>query len=186
MSSNLKAQLKALLAAKEYRAAMTLLESSTLPDKRTYIERIKKRMAEETTAQAPVKPMAESGKTPGRSPAKAMPARRKTWLWVAAVLMVIVAGCAVIIAVKVSQIDNQLTADTAWIGVEAYCGRILADTGIVNIRNCDTWEAKVKTEQSSVVVACNNQVAWLTNEYDFYDCLLHRLPGDYFDVNRWG
>lgn len=46
-SSVLKSQLKALLAAKEYRAAIVLLESSSLPDKQVYIQRIEARIAAE-------------------------------------------------------------------------------------------------------------------------------------------
>lgn len=46
MSSGLKAQLKTLLDAKEYRAAIVLLQSSSMPDKNVYIERIQKRIDE--------------------------------------------------------------------------------------------------------------------------------------------
>jgi hypothetical protein len=72
-SSGLKAQLKSLLAAKEYRAAIVLLEASDLPEKKTYIARIQMRMNEEAKArEAGLKPVPE----PVKEPVKAKPARR--------------------------------------------------------------------------------------------------------------
>jgi hypothetical protein len=47
MASSLKAQLKTLIAAKQYQAAIVLLEASDMPDKQAFIDRIKARMKEE-------------------------------------------------------------------------------------------------------------------------------------------
>ena len=63
MASSLKAQLKTLIAAKQYQAAIVLLEASDMPDKKTYIARLQLRMkearAEVEASPAPVKEKAK-------------------------------------------------------------------------------------------------------------------------------
>jgi len=88
MSSNLKAQLKVLLERKEYTAAIALLETSTLPDKQTYIQRIKARMADESAPPA-AKPKSKPAQSKGRSP---------LYYGLIAVLVIILVGLIALIA----------------------------------------------------------------------------------------
>lgn len=99
MSSNLKSQLQQLIKAKEYRAAIVLLEGSTLPDKQQFIARIKARIDAE--AQAELKPAPESAPEPVKAKplpgtegapvkAKAAPVSHSTrvLLWMTAVIVI--------------------------------------------------------------------------------------------------
>lgn len=95
MSGNLKQQLKSLLAAKEYRAAIVLLETSTLPDKQEYIGRIKARMAAEAKPEPPApEPVKTKGKPlPGAEPVPDKPksSNRLNFFFIVLVVGVIVA-----------------------------------------------------------------------------------------------
>lgn len=120
MSQGLKQQLKTLLAAKEYRAAIVLLEGSSLADKQAYIARIRQRMNEETPA--PVK----MGKPlPGTVPDKPKPSNRMTFVLIALVVVVIAA----MVLAGNRQYVATYRAITMQLDMERVCFDVFSDNG---------------------------------------------------------
>lgn len=170
---SLKEQLKILQSKKQYAAMITLLEASDEPQKATIIARIQLKMQEAARAEVEVKATAET------VPLKAtvQPVKRRiSRLWRVFLVLLVIATIAGIVNTvqRVQQIDAKVLADTAWIGLGAYCGRVLARQ--TNISDCDAWRAWITQDYAQVVVDCNEASPWLYDDERFYDCLEDGLP----------
>lgn len=121
MGSNLKTQLKQLLAAKEYRAAIVLLEGSSLPDKQAYIGRIMARIAEE----APPAPVKMGKPLPGTEPDKPKSSHRLTFVLIALIMVVIAAT----VLAGNRQYVATYRATTMQLDIESICRDVFSDNG---------------------------------------------------------
>lgn len=160
MSSNLKAQLKTLLDAKEYRAAIVLLESSSLPDKQVYIERIKKRIAEEAPVREKAKPLIQESKKPQ--------SRRRMWMYIAAIVGVIAVGAVILIGYRSSQSSSQYTDEqiAAYASLKVYCQSIEAP------QDCESWAASIVVERWDAAEYCEGHSDWIEDKQEYTLCLL--------------
>lgn len=174
---SLKEQLKILQSKKQYAAMIALLEASDEPQKATIIARIQLKMREAERAEVEVKATTEPVKDAiHRVPAPPAKAKRISRLWrVFLVLLVIMTAAGIVNMVqRVQQIDAKVEADTAWIGLGAYCGRVLARE--TNISDCDAWREWIRQDYAQVVIDCNEAMPWLYDDERFYDCLEDGLP----------
>lgn len=98
----------------------------------------------------------------------------KFWYVFLALLLIATAAGVINMVQRVQQIDAKVEADTAWIGLGAYCGRVLARE--TNISDCDAWREWIRQDYSQVVIDCNNASPWLYDDETFYECLEDGLP----------
>lgn len=168
-----KQQLKTLQDKKEYAAMIALLEASDEPNRSTIIARIQLKIQEAARAEVVLNKTAET--VAPKATVQPVKRRISRWWRVFLVLLVIMTAAGIINMVqRVQQIDAKVEADTAWIGLGAYCGRVLARE--TNISDCDAWREWIRQDYAQVVIDCNEAMPWLYDDERFYTCLKDGLP----------
>lgn len=128
----------------------------------------------------PVKPEVVLNKTSETVVPKAtvQPVKRRISRWwrVFLVLLLIMTAAGIVNTVqRVQQIDAKVEADTAWIGLGAYCGRVLRWE--TNISDCTAWREWIERDYRAEVIDCNTRHPWLYEDINFYNCLTDsRIP----------
>lgn len=168
-----KQQLKTLQGKQQYAAMIALLEASDEPNRDTIIARIQLKMKEAERAEVVLNKTSET--VAPKAIVQPVKRRISRWWRVFLALLVIMTAAGIVNMVqRVQQIDAKVEADTAWIGLGAYCGRVLARE--TNISDCDAWREWIRQDYAQVVIDCNEAMPWLYDNETFYTCLEDGLP----------